>query len=177
MKVHTDQRAAAINSQLTARAVTTGTDIFFQAGEYNPQSSRGRQLLAHELVHVVHQKGRIGASSPASRMLQRDSTPGATAAPAAAGAMDIVEAGLNSIRGEAVARSFTLGAYASNTLQLVDRARSRMVDFSEAYAVRTPPTPVSFARLPATLGTSSNGSIFSLASPSVSAWAFSPRPR
>src|SRR5690606_39062124 len=35
---------------------TTGRDIFFRAGNYNPGSADGRKLLAHELTHVVQQR-------------------------------------------------------------------------------------------------------------------------
>lgn len=57
VRVHTDQRADTLSRSLSARAFTTGKDIFFQRGEYNPHSSDGRHLLAHELTHVVQQTG------------------------------------------------------------------------------------------------------------------------
>src|SRR6185436_14255440 len=43
------------NQSLSARAFTTGSDIFSDRGEYQPGSSTGRELLAHELTHVVQQ--------------------------------------------------------------------------------------------------------------------------
>jgi len=46
-----------LNKQVGARAFTTGSDIFFRQGEYNPDSSAGQKLLAHELTHVVQQGG------------------------------------------------------------------------------------------------------------------------
>jgi hypothetical protein len=46
-----------LNRSLSARAFTTGQDIFFKQGEYSPGSSGGRELLAHELTHVVQQNG------------------------------------------------------------------------------------------------------------------------
>src|SRR5262245_21044205 len=55
VRVHTSPEADALNQQLSARAFTTGQDIFFKAGEYNPGSSGGQELLAHELTHVVQQ--------------------------------------------------------------------------------------------------------------------------
>ena len=42
---------------VSARAFTVGSDIFFGAGEYQPDSAGGRELLAHELAHVVQQRG------------------------------------------------------------------------------------------------------------------------
>jgi len=42
---------------LSARAFTHGSDIYFNQGEYNIGSTEGNQLLAHELTHVIQQKG------------------------------------------------------------------------------------------------------------------------
>jgi len=55
VKIHTDGRADTLNRSLQARAFTTGQDLFFRQGEYNPQSTAGQQLLAHELTHVIQQ--------------------------------------------------------------------------------------------------------------------------
>lgn len=60
VKVHTDSQADQLSQQLGAKAFTTGNDIFFRSGEYNPASSDGQTLIAHELTHVVQQ----GASAP-----------------------------------------------------------------------------------------------------------------
>jgi len=57
VNVHTDTQSDNLNKQLGARAFTTGSDIFFRQGEYNPASSNGQELLAHELTHVVQQGG------------------------------------------------------------------------------------------------------------------------
>lgn len=57
VRVHTDARADGLNHALSARAFATGQDIFFRQGEYNPGASAGRELLAHELTHVVQQGG------------------------------------------------------------------------------------------------------------------------
>jgi hypothetical protein len=53
--IHTDRRAQQAAGAIGARAYTLGRDIAFAAGEYDPQSPRGRHLLAHELTHVVQQ--------------------------------------------------------------------------------------------------------------------------
>ena len=55
VRVHTNADADGLNQSLSARAFTTGRDIYFRQGEYNPGSSGGRELLAHELTHVVQQ--------------------------------------------------------------------------------------------------------------------------
>lgn len=57
VQIHTDARADQLNRSLNARAFTTGKNIFFKRGEYNPSSQGGQKLLAHELTHVVQQGG------------------------------------------------------------------------------------------------------------------------
>ncbi|MDZ8026154.1 MAG: DUF4157 domain-containing protein [Nostoc sp. DedQUE11] len=57
VKIHTDSRSHELNQTIQARAFTTGQDIFFRQGEYNPGSYGGKELLAHELTHVVQQNG------------------------------------------------------------------------------------------------------------------------
>ena len=44
-------------SAIQAQAFTHGQDIYFNSGKYNPGSSGGKELLAHELTHVVQQNG------------------------------------------------------------------------------------------------------------------------
>jgi hypothetical protein len=57
VRVHTDGKSDNLNKSIQARAFTTGQDIFFRQGEYSPGSSTGKELLAHELTHVVQQNG------------------------------------------------------------------------------------------------------------------------
>ncbi|MEO1050807.1 MAG: DUF4157 domain-containing protein [Bacteroidota bacterium] len=56
VRVHADTNAQEMNETLGAKAFTKGKDIYFGAGQYNPTSSDGKRLLAHELTHVVQQK-------------------------------------------------------------------------------------------------------------------------
>jgi hypothetical protein len=67
VRVHTDSQADTLNRSLNARAFTTGSDLFFKRGAYNPGSSDGQKLIAHELTHVVQQ----GGSSAKRKTLQR----------------------------------------------------------------------------------------------------------
>ena len=60
VKIHTDTQADQLNQSIQARAFTTGHDLFFRQGEYNPGSRRGQELIAHELTHVVQQKANTG---------------------------------------------------------------------------------------------------------------------
>lgn len=62
VKVHADTEADALNRSVSAVAFTTGSDIFFKQGAYNPASGEGQQLLAHELTHVVQQRSMSGGS-------------------------------------------------------------------------------------------------------------------
>lgn len=51
---------------MDARAYTVGSDVAFGAGHYAPTSAAGRELIAHELAHVV-QQARGGATPDAER--------------------------------------------------------------------------------------------------------------
>lgn len=53
--IHTDSDAAALSEELDAQAFTTGKDIYFNSGKFDPESESGKHLLAHELTHVVQQ--------------------------------------------------------------------------------------------------------------------------
>jgi len=57
VNIHTDQDSVQMNKELGAQAFTHGKDVYFNSGKYNPDSSRGKHLLAHELTHVVQQGG------------------------------------------------------------------------------------------------------------------------
>ncbi len=63
VKIHTDAGSNKLNRELNARAFTTGQDIFFAEGQYVTGMDEGRQLLAHELAHVV-QQGTAKSSGP-----------------------------------------------------------------------------------------------------------------
>lgn len=56
VRIHNDASAADSARSLNALAYTAGRHIVFAAGHYQPDSSDGRQLLAHELTHVIQQK-------------------------------------------------------------------------------------------------------------------------
>ncbi len=59
VNIHTDKNAVQMNEQLNAKAFTHGNDVYFNQGKYNPSSSEGKHLLAHELTHTIQQKGMI----------------------------------------------------------------------------------------------------------------------
>ena len=55
VRVHNDLQSDLLNRSLESRAFTTGQDIFFRQGTFNPDNLSGQKLLAHELTHVVQQ--------------------------------------------------------------------------------------------------------------------------
>jgi hypothetical protein len=59
VRVHTDDNAVQMSKEIGAKAFTHGNDIYFNNGKYNPESSSGKHLLAHELTHVVQQKNNL----------------------------------------------------------------------------------------------------------------------
>ena len=55
VKIHTDSESIQLNRQLGAQAFTHGSDIYFNSGKFDAGSTTGKELLAHELTHVVQQ--------------------------------------------------------------------------------------------------------------------------
>ena len=67
VRVHTDGQSDQLNRSLNAEAFTTGNDVFFRQGAYEPGSAGGQKLIAHELTHVVQQGAAPVAKSPVQR--------------------------------------------------------------------------------------------------------------
>ena len=59
VNIHTDQDAVKMNKKLGAQAFTHGKDIYFNSGNYSPDSSEGKHLLAHELTHTIQQQTEV----------------------------------------------------------------------------------------------------------------------
>ncbi|MFO8009690.1 MAG: DUF4157 domain-containing protein [Dehalococcoidia bacterium] len=74
VRLHTDSESSQISEQLNARAFTTGNDIFFRAGEYQPETGEGRKLLGHELTHVVQQGAATAARQAVETAAEESST-------------------------------------------------------------------------------------------------------
>jgi hypothetical protein len=70
VRIHSDERAAESARELAASAYTVDGDIVFAHGQFRPEAPTGRQLLAHELAHVVQQRGTALPPSPHARLLQ-----------------------------------------------------------------------------------------------------------
>ena len=60
VRLHTDSEAATLSSSIHAKAFTHGNDIYFNRGQFSPNTSEGQKLVAHELTHVVQGGGKIG---------------------------------------------------------------------------------------------------------------------
>ncbi|MEL7039539.1 MAG: DUF4157 domain-containing protein [Cyanobacteria bacterium J06592_8] len=78
VKVHTGSTANQLSQSIQAKAFTTGEDVFFKSGEYQPSRRSGQELIAHELTHVVQQNGsqvsrKSHSKSPAQGNLTRSS--------------------------------------------------------------------------------------------------------
>ncbi len=101
VRVHTDSRAVESARAVSAHAYTVGRSIVFDGGKYSPDTNPGRALLAHELAHVVQQRGaapavqskltinepggadEVEADAMANAALSGADVPPATATPAA----------------------------------------------------------------------------------------------
>ena len=57
VRIHTDDGAVNLCSEIKAQAFTNGYHIFFNKGKFSPETSSGKHLLAHELAHIIQQKG------------------------------------------------------------------------------------------------------------------------
>lgn len=77
VRVHTGRESSSLSQELSALAFTTGHDVFFGEGQYNPHSAGGQELIAHELTHVVQQssgvvpsQGKMTVNEPGDRFEQ-----------------------------------------------------------------------------------------------------------
>jgi hypothetical protein len=70
VRVHTDAQSDQLNQSIQAKAFTTGQDVFFRQGAYEPGSRGGQELIAHELTHVVQQKKHLSFPTPIQRQIE-----------------------------------------------------------------------------------------------------------
>jgi len=57
VRVHSGTSAERSARDVAANAYTVGNQIVFGAGQFDPGTTNGRRLLAHELTHVIQQTG------------------------------------------------------------------------------------------------------------------------
>jgi hypothetical protein len=65
VRLHTDGEADRLSRSLSAQAFTAGQDIFLRRGQAGWASPAGRELIAHELTHVVQQRAATAGGVPA----------------------------------------------------------------------------------------------------------------
>jgi len=75
VRIHTGGIAADTAKQVQAKAFTFGHHIVFGEGHYRPETDAGRHLLAHELTHVIQQRG---GNSPNLQRQPESSSPSLT---------------------------------------------------------------------------------------------------
>ena len=73
VRLHADTNAAQMADSLNAKAFTLGNNIAFAANQYSANTPAGKNLLGHELAHVVQQQG-IDFASPQTTLVQCQST-------------------------------------------------------------------------------------------------------
>jgi hypothetical protein len=71
VRVHTDAQAASLSNQLSAHAFTIGHDVYFNKGQFQPETTEGRELIAHELAHTIQQGGVIQRSAENAPVAER----------------------------------------------------------------------------------------------------------
>ncbi|MET6997335.1 eCIS core domain-containing protein [Chitinophaga defluvii] len=97
VKVHTGAAATSLSNDLHAQAFTHGRDIYFNEGKFDPSSTSGKHLLAHELTHTI-QQGVAHAQQTATDeagTIRKAGKPGVSGSPAAAGGETVNIAGGN----------------------------------------------------------------------------------
>ena len=57
VRIHKDAEAGELARSVSANAFTTGADVYFGHEQFKPDSPEGKELIAHELAHVVQQRG------------------------------------------------------------------------------------------------------------------------
>lgn len=58
VRIHNNAKADNFSRSIQAKAFTTGQNIYFKRGEYQPHTHQGQQLLAHEITHTFQQGDR-----------------------------------------------------------------------------------------------------------------------
>ncbi|MEM9539362.1 MAG: DUF4157 domain-containing protein [Cyanobacteria bacterium P01_E01_bin.42] len=72
VRIHTDSNADKLSRKVQAKAFTTGQDIYFQRGEYQPKTESGKELIAHEVTHAAQQQKNSQAVGTVQRKVDMD---------------------------------------------------------------------------------------------------------
>lgn len=69
VRIHTDSSADKLSRSLQAEAFSTGQDVFFRKGAYQPGTTQGDHLIGHELAHVATEGGAPDARRSVRRFM------------------------------------------------------------------------------------------------------------
>jgi hypothetical protein len=133
VKIHTDTNAVQMSRELNAQAFTVGSDIYFNAGKYSPESASGKHLLAHELTHTVQQGGGIDRKIQRACHTPQNTNPTINMGTCPEGSVDVgrqAQGQPNTIDAKAQA-IITLAA--DTTIPMADRAMRVVNDIICAY--------------------------------------------
>ncbi len=94
VRVHADGEANELSRDLGAKAFTSGRDVFFREGAFDPSTPEGFSLLVHESEHVLQQAagpvagtttadGALSISDPGDAFERAASSKGSSAAASA----------------------------------------------------------------------------------------------
>lgn len=72
VRIHNDSTANHSAADINAMAYTNRNNVVFGAGQFSPDTNHGKQLLAHELTHVLQQ--RQGSSNSIQRSVASSSS-------------------------------------------------------------------------------------------------------
>ena len=75
VRIHTGSAAVQMSNQLHAQAFTHGSDIYFNESKFDPGSSQGKHLLAHELTHTLQQGASMQKKPEPAIQKQDDENP------------------------------------------------------------------------------------------------------
>ena len=117
VRLHTGSDGAKAANAVSAKAFTLGSDIAFAAGQYSPETSSGKRLLAHELTHVVQQGGVPGTVQRVDHVADT----GFRYTPPASVTRSIVE-----IQG--IVGTTPDGVYGENTRRAVEKYQTKLKD-------------------------------------------------
>jgi hypothetical protein len=70
VKIHTGEAAATQSAQINAKAFALGQHVFFGRNQFQPDTSAGKELIAHELTHTIQQ-----GAAPQRDVAQRSALP------------------------------------------------------------------------------------------------------
>jgi hypothetical protein len=57
VRFHTGARANTLARQVSSLAFAVGNDVVFADNQYQPHTSAGKRLIAHEVAHTIQQRG------------------------------------------------------------------------------------------------------------------------